>query len=190
VWIDECYVARNTYNRRFGWSLMYVSVYELNWRVSNFDFSKFRGNRAVGRPSFWRNPRYSVLGAVSCDGVLDYTVISGSVNGHEFFWWFSRYLVPKLGRHPFPLSTIILDNVSIHKYRPFIILTELLGINVIYLPPYSPWINVIEYLFCILKMRIRRMGVNFTQNMLFNIIKILHDCRETNFRSLATRIGY
>jgi len=108
------------------------------------------------------------------------------VNGHKFFWWISRYLIPKLGQR----RTILLDNVTIHKYRPFIALCELLNVKIIFLPPYSPWINVIEYLFCILKMRIRRLGERFTMNMLDNIIRIIYEHRHTNFRGLARRIGY
>jgi len=149
-----------------------------------------RGNRAVSRPSFWRNPRFSVIGAVCVTGIVEYTVLPNSVNGHKFFFWFCVYLAPKLSEFPGVGSVLLLDNVSIHKYRPFVIVTDLLGIHLVYLPPYSPWLNIIEYLFCMLKNGIRRMGVSFTQNILYNIVDILEAYRHTSFRSLIRDIGY
>ena len=39
---------------------------------------------------------------------------------------------------------IILDNAQIHKAKVTKIITEILNINLIYLPPYCPFLNSIE----------------------------------------------
>lgn len=148
------------------------------------------GNRAIGLNSFWRNPRFSILGALNADGIVHYAVVEGAINGRIFFEWFLQYLLPNLNPYPQEKSVLILDNVALHKFAPFHLVAQFVGIRILYLPPYTPWLNTIELWFQILKNNIRRMGFEFTRNVLRNIILTIERNRRVDFRNAIRRIGY
>jgi hypothetical protein len=59
-------------------------------------------------------PRYSVLPAISLDGILSVSIIEGSFNT-ESFTDFIDGLLDKMNRFPGPNSVIVMDNCRIHK---------------------------------------------------------------------------
>jgi transposase len=59
-------------------------------------------------------PRYSVLPALSLDGVLAVTIVQGSVNG-DIFEGFIEELLGYMEPFPAPNSVLVMDNASIHK---------------------------------------------------------------------------
>ena len=48
---------------------------------------------------------------------------------------------------PAPRSVLILDNASIHHWEPFYRIAVFIGIRLVYLPPYSPHLNIDELFF-------------------------------------------
>ena len=57
---------------------------------------------------------FSVLPALSLQGVLDVHVVQGAFDGEEFFS-FIEGLLDEMNPFPGPNSVLVLDNASIHK---------------------------------------------------------------------------
>lgn len=58
--------------------------------------------------------RYSILPAISINGMLDCMIVEGSFNG-ERFYSFIEGLLDHMQPFPGPNSVIIMDNCAIHK---------------------------------------------------------------------------
>ncbi|TFK85593.1 hypothetical protein K466DRAFT_465892, partial [Polyporus arcularius HHB13444] len=59
--------------------------------------------------------RYSVLPALTVDGILTVRVVRGSVDGAEFYDWVISDLIPKMNPFPGPNSVLVIDNCATHK---------------------------------------------------------------------------
>ncbi len=58
--------------------------------------------------------RYSILPAITMDGIIECTIVEGSFNG-ELFMRFIEDLLKKMCPFPAPNSVVVMDNCSIHK---------------------------------------------------------------------------
>lgn len=117
------------------------------------------------------NGRYSILPAITLDGMIECMIIEGSFNTETF----TSFIADLLGKmQPFPAakSVVVMDNCVIHKapeiremiesrqvlsskcFSTTLILTR--GMKLEYLPAYSPDFNPIELAFSLLKNRLRR----------------------------------
>ncbi|KAF7343439.1 hypothetical protein MVEN_01776600 [Mycena venus] len=94
VFVDESACDRRTSYRGRAWA--------------------FRGYRAVRKTFFIRGKRYSVLPAISLDGILYVNIVEGSFNA-ESFTAFIDGLLDKMNPFPGPNSVIVMDNCRIHK---------------------------------------------------------------------------
>jgi len=107
-----------------------------------------RGQRALvrGRPCVSRR-HTSMIAAITNAGNgrrMFSTLTDGSVTSQTFAS-FLETLPCRRG------TTIILDNASIHKTREIRTTAERRGFELLYLPPYSPELNPIEYVFSVVK---------------------------------------
>ena len=83
---------------------------------------------------------------MTISGMIEFTINCRPVNGEDF----KEYLLNlrtictnKRIENP----TFIMDNARIHHYTSLKDIVEELGINILYLPPYSPFLNPIENVF-------------------------------------------
>jgi transposase len=135
VCLDESAANERTKDRKYGWSP--------------------RGQPCRVRESQRRSTRWSILPALTCDGWLDYEVFHGSFDGDRFFAFLER-VVNKMNAWPAPQSVLILDNASIHHGWRVKELCRERGVELVYLPPYSPHLNPIEMAFHELKEWMRK----------------------------------
>ena len=81
--------------------------------------------------------------------VLDFNLVTGGVSAETFDHFVINALLPKL--QPFnganPCSIVVLDNASIHHASDMLPYIRNAGCLIYFLPPYSPDLNPIEYLF-------------------------------------------
>ena len=104
---------------------------------------------------------------------MAYTIHQGSITT-EIFNDFVRYEVPPLcSPVPGPRSVLICDNHRTHKSQELIDMCLEAGVQLAFLPPYSPDLNPIETTFSIPKAWIRRN---------FNMYE-LYEQNEEGFRS-------
>jgi transposase len=119
------------------------------------------------------NFRYSVLPAISLDGILTVDIAEGSFTS-EKFGQFIDGLLSQMNPYPAPNSVIVMDNARIHK-NPEVLQSildryvyhlitaphiQLIGSGMRYEfpPPYLPDYNPIELAFLAIKAHLKRHG--------------------------------
>lgn len=171
VFFDESSVNKRNANRRYGRAM--------------------KGERAVFRTIFSRGlKRYSLLAAVDMNGVIDYGVIEGTCTAHTLFMYFVQSLIPVMQPYPNPRSVLILDNARIHHYLPFQILCKYAGIRLIYLPPYSPHLNMIELLFNALKRSLEANAAMVAEFPVLTLIALCEKYRRYDVLGAMRNAGY
>ncbi|KAJ3503155.1 hypothetical protein NMY22_g18348 [Coprinellus aureogranulatus] len=143
VAIDESAVDNKTGQRGSGWA-------EIN-------------TRCVRRMTFLRGIRYSILPALTVDGIIALEIIEGSITKDIFLKFLREQVAPTLNPYPGKRSVVLLDNCSIHHDEDIRqLIVDECGARLIYLPPYSPDFNPIEEAFSAIKAFLRREEANFT----------------------------
>ncbi|KAJ8475072.1 hypothetical protein ONZ45_g15735 [Pleurotus djamor] len=138
VFVDESSFDRRTGVRNRGWTP--------------------RGERLSSNVFFVRGRRYSLLPALSLQGIIHVKIVEGSFTS-RLFYEFIEGLLDKMQPFPAPNSVIVMDNARIHKDPRVIDLIVSRGMRVMFLPPYSPDYNPIELAFSAIKAYVRRHKV-------------------------------
>jgi len=134
VFVDESACNRHTFVRKYGRALC--------------------GARAQRHDFFVKGTKYSILPALSLDGILHTSILEGSHNGDTFLDFIDG-LLDRMNPYPNPKSVIVLDNASIHHGEDAVEMVEDRGMRIEFLPPYSPDLNPIEEAFSSMKAWIR-----------------------------------
>ena len=93
-----------------------------------------------------------------CNEIIAPFEYSGTANKDLFLGWFEQILCPCLSVGDY----VILDNASIHKGSEIYDMAKEFGINILYLPPYSPDLNPIEKVWANFKNTLRRIRHKYT----------------------------
>lgn len=109
-----------------------------------------RGERASRHQFQFRGAKYSILPALSLDGILHVDVIENAITGADFHR-FVEGLLPLMNKWPLPRSVLVIDDALIHKVDGIRELVEERGMRLLYLPSYSPDFNPIEHSFSSIK---------------------------------------
>ena len=130
IWVDESGCDRRHSMRKWGYSL--------------------RGMQPRDYRILARGKQYSAIPVMSLEGIHDVYLAEGTVNGEKFEEFVRTTLLSIL--QPFnwinPHSVVIIDNAAIHHVQGVINLIEnQAGAKLIFLPPYSPYLNPIEEVF-------------------------------------------
>lgn len=110
-----------------------------------------RGERVVGRVPRNQGPNVTCLVAICPDGPVAPCVFEGALDGDLFVRWVIEWLIPALA----PGTTVVLDNLSVHKNAAARQAIADAGCHVRFLPAYSPDFNPIELAFAKLKTHLR-----------------------------------
>ena len=86
----------------------------------------------------WRT--LTLLGAMSCSGLIATMTIPEPTDGDIFLAYVEQVLCPRLQ----PGQVVIMDNLAAHKVAGVQELIASAGATLVYLPPYSPDLNPIE----------------------------------------------
>jgi DDE superfamily endonuclease len=155
IFIDESSKDERTQVRRFGWA----------------PYNK----RAKRTAAYIRGKRYTILPALSINGIFAVDIMEGSCTSKLFYDFIVEKVVstlqlelailaksvdtlqaPHMSPYPGPRSVIVMDNARIHHNQQLIDLIEGFGGRVEFLPPYSPDFNPIEEAFSCVKAWLRR----------------------------------
>jgi len=108
-----------------------------------------KGKAPTKQCNLFRGEHVSAIVAMTNKAVLDFSIVTGGVSAETFDHFVITALLPHL--QPFdglnPCSIVVLDNASIHHASDMLSYARNAGCLVYYLPPYSPDLNPIEYLF-------------------------------------------
>ncbi len=110
-----------------------------------------RGERVIGAVPRNHGPNITCLVALGPTGTHAPCVFAGAVTSDLFVRWLREWLVPTLA----PGTTVVLDNLAVHRNADIRPTIEGAGCHLRYLPPYSPDFNPIELAFSTLKTHLR-----------------------------------
>lgn len=113
-----------------------------------------RGERVVGAVPRNHGSNITCLVAMGPAGMQVPCVFEGAVTSALFVRWIRRWLVPTLRRG----TTVVLDNLSVHRNADVRAVIEAAGCQLCYLPAYSPDFNPIERAFAKLKTHLRAVA--------------------------------
>ena len=114
------------------------------------------GTRAIDRGVHILGKHYSALALMNLTGVLTHYTGEGGLNTEKLCYFALIGMLDVLNPFPQPNSVLILDNCRIHKSDEFLKILQDHGVIVLFLPPYSPWLNPIEQVFRAVKAWLRR----------------------------------
>jgi transposase len=121
-----------------------------------------RGTRAIGVVPRNHGANLTCLMAIRPTGVVAPLVVPGAVDGQVFQQWLTTWLLPTLPAG----STIVLDNLSVHRNPAVRAAITAAQCQVRYLPPYSPDFNPIEQVFAKLKTHLRGVAARTPDTLL------------------------
>ncbi|GET03069.1 homeodomain-like protein [Rhizophagus clarus] len=136
IFIDETAKDERSISRAYGYSTI--------------------NTRAMKSVVFIRGKRYTILPALTLDGIIAAEIIEGSCNKENFQAFIINQVILQMNPFPGKNSVIIMDNAVIHHDEALVELIEETGGKVVYLPPYSPDFNPIETAFSTLKAWFKR----------------------------------
>lgn len=112
-----------------------------------------KGKRAFSKRPSGRGKRVSIIGAVKFGKMLKCMKFKGTLTGDVFYLYIKNYLLKYLDSS----KTVVLDNASPHKNEKALDLIRSTGAEIIFLPPYRPELNPIEYCWSVMKNTIRKL---------------------------------
>lgn len=115
----------------------------------------------MGRVPRNHGPNASCLAALSPTGIIAPLVIDGAIDGSVFQPWLRDWLLPTLT----PGTTLVCDNLSVHRNPDVRTLVEAAGCHIRFLPAYSPDFNPIELAFSTLKTHLRTAGARTAETL-------------------------
>jgi transposase len=121
-----------------------------------------RGHRVVDRVPRNHGHNVTCLTAISPTGLHAPCVFEGAVDGPLFLQWMQEWLLPGLSRG----TTIVLDNLNVHRSPAVREAVEAAGCFLLFLPAYSPDFNPIELVFAQLKTQLRAVAARTTAGVI------------------------
>jgi transposase len=120
-----------------------------------------RGQRVMGRVPRNHGPNMSCLAALCPTGITAPLVIEGAIDGSVFQPWLRDWRLPILPDG----TTIVCDNLSVHRNPDVRTIIEAAGCHLRFLPAYSPDFNPIELAFSTLKTHLRGAGARTPETL-------------------------
>ena len=136
-----------------------------------------RGTRAVHVVSGLRTRNFSVFSAVNKNSLITFQIQNRAFNAETFIEGLDK-LFDELDNCGIGQATLVMDNVPFHRTQAVQTHIRSRGHNVMYLPPYSPFLNPIENVFSKWKEAIRSRAPNSEEQLLEFI--------EEEYRSIST----
>ncbi|CAG8729336.1 22472_t:CDS:2 [Gigaspora margarita] len=123
--------------------------------IRRYGYSK-TNTRAIKKVVFVRSKRYTILPALTLDGIIAVNIIEGSYTKEKFKEFVISQVLPQMNSYPNIRSVLVLDNAQIHHSSELLEYLDAFGVRVEFLPPYSPDLNPIETAFSYIKNYLRR----------------------------------
>jgi len=120
-----------------------------------------QGQPAKCAKSLTRGTRISTAGALTVEGVVAAFCYTGTMNAELFRFFVENFLIPILT----PKNVVVLDNASTHYDETAIEMIEVTGAGIIFLPPYCPELNPIEYIWAKVKNFIKKTVISNTEEL-------------------------
>ena len=118
-----------------------------------------RGQRLYDHVPRNRGTVTTILGALTIAGLEAVMTVEGSTNTAVFHSFVTEVLAPRLN----PGDIVVLDNLSAHRNGATKAFLRSMGVEMVFLPPYSPDMNPIEECWSKVKSALRRLAARTTK---------------------------
>lgn len=145
-----------------------------------------RGERAIARVSRNHGHNVTCLAALAITGIAQSLVFEDALDGPLFAQWLKERLLPTLA----PGTSIILDNLSVHRNAAARVAVEVAKCQLVFLPPYSPDFNPIELGFSKLKAWLRGVEARDFDSLVAAIGDGLNRISTADARAYFNHCGY
>jgi len=116
-------------------------------------YGRALGGQRIGQAvPLKRGPALTLIGALGVRGLTAVQLLDGALNQYSFAFYIGRVLAPQLRRG----DVLVLDNLPVHKLGGLQEELAARGIEVLFLPPYSPDFTPIEQAWSKLKTKLRQ----------------------------------
>lgn len=112
-----------------------------------------RGKPLMGTVSGRKFKRTGIVAAQMGKSIIAPLQYDGTMDSALFEFWFVTHLLPNLPDN----ALVVMDNASFHRKSKLFPLAQQAGIRLVFLPPYSPDLNPIEYFWASLKRHLRKI---------------------------------
>ena len=145
----------------------------------------YKGKRCVdSAPGSWKT--LTLMASFNLNGDISPVIFPGALNRITFEKCLEKFILPSIK----PGHTLVLDNLSSHKSELITKLCKNRGVNLIYLPPYSPDLNPIEKLWSKVKSFLRGIKARTTDALESAINKALDAVTLSDIRGWYREAGY
>jgi len=175
--------------RRQRWRkrrLWFVDESGVNLALTRPDAWAPRGERIVDHVPGRRWETFSVIAALSLDGVHAPMLLPGAMNTEAMRVWARESLAPLLQRG----DIVIWDNLGIHGDFEVRLAIESTGARLEFLPAYSPDLNPIEHAWSKTKAVLRRLGARTWRHLITAVGDALHAITPADSAGWFRHCGY
>ena len=139
----------------------------------------------MGQPyNHWKTSTFAA--GLTLAGMIAPFVLDGPINRLAFETYVDRVLVPEL----LPGDIVIMDNSSSHEGKGVRDRIEAAGVELLFLPPYSPDFNPIEMAFSKFKAHLRKAAEHTVEGPWKAIARILKTIQAQECRNYFAAAGY
>lgn len=144
------------------------------------------GERVVEATPGTSGPHYTLVAALGLQGVQAPLLFEGAMTRLTFEVNITDVLAPTLRRG----EIVLMDNLSAHKSDTVRALLEARGVQVIFLPPYSPDLNPIEKCWAKVKQALRAAKARTWDDLLVAVRKALQSVSHRDVLAWFAHCGY
>jgi transposase len=128
----------------------------------------------------------TMIGALRLDGSTTCLTIEGATDTEVFSLYVEQILLPALR----PGDIVVMDNLSPHKSEPTLKKMAEAGVQVLFLPAYSPDLNPIEKMWSKLKAYLRKAEARTREELEQAIAEALKTVTPQDARNWFASCGY
>lgn len=144
------------------------------------------GRRARGAQPLKRGPAQTLIGTLSVRGLGALQLLDGALTHRSFAFYVAYCLAPTLRRG----DVLVLDNLPVHKIGGLREWLAERGVEVVFLPPYSPDFSPIEQAWSKLKMRLRSAAARSYDALKQALCEAVHWVTSQDARNWFDHCGY
>ena len=145
-----------------------------------------RGQRATGAIPKNYGESVTLIGAIDQNGLCASLSFRGATDTLAMKVFLKEVLLPELK----PGDCVVWDNLAVHKTRAVQQLFDEAGVELLFLPPYSPDLNPIELCWSKLKTYLRAVGARTYETLSEAISAAIKLITATDARNWMRHCGY
>ena len=145
-----------------------------------------RGVRAYGRVPKNRGKNLTLIASMSLSGMGESMCIEGATDAKAFEVYVEHFLAPSLTEG----QVVVMDNLGAHRPQKIRELIEARGVELVFLPSYSPDLNPIEQAFSKIKNVLRKLSARTHEALLEAMEEALSEVAPNDAAGWFNHCGY